>query len=164
MARFGVGDRNVVDLERAAHGAIEIYFGLRQVDARADLGAGGRGESILIGNDVEQRRSSQLIFLLFGVQGLLIEIACLGGGLQRDAGLLEDDLRVVNINRNVIHNLPIAGFVLPRGEQRRDIVTLRLAVSDWNRQAQLRVVLGINTRKHITKSRNYTWGNLRRRV
>jgi len=53
------------------------------VDARADLGAGGRGESILIGNDVEQRRSSQLNIFSVRRPGFAVEIARLGGSLQR---------------------------------------------------------------------------------
>src|SRR6202035_6005270 len=122
----------------------------------ADLGAGGSSENILIRNDIEQRRSPQLIFFLLGVKRLLVEVPGLCGGLQRYAGLLENNLSIMNIDRDIVHDLAVAGFVLTCRKQRRHVVALSLSIPDRDRQTELRVVLGIGSARDIGKG---TWQN-----
>ena len=102
---FSIGDRDVIYLKRPGHGAVKVHFAFHQVNARAHLCGLGRGQGILIGDDVEQCRRAHLQFLLLGVQGLLIQVARLDGCRQSDPGLLQSDLRVANVNCGIIHSL-----------------------------------------------------------
>ena len=145
--------RDVVDLQRARHGAVKIDFAFDKVDARANFGGFRGRQRVLVGHDIEQRGSAHLEFFLFRVEGLLIEVARLARRGQRDARLLQSDLRVVHVDGGVVHDLLVAGFVHAFVQERRDVVGLRRAIANRNRQADLRVVFRIDAGKHVAQGR-----------
>ena len=86
---------------------------LDKVDACANFCGGRRSQHVLIGDYVEQTWTSpRSQFLLFGVEGLLIEVARLDSGGEGDTGLFEKDLCIMDINRGVVSGLAVASFVL----------------------------------------------------
>ena len=100
----------------------------------------------LVGHDIEQRGSADLIFFLFGIQGLLIEVTGLNRRVQSDARLLQSNLRIVNINCGVIYDLLEIGLIGSLIEIGNDVISLRQAVADRNRQAELRVIFRVDAR------------------
>src|SRR4029077_70036 len=80
FAGLGIGDSDVVDLQRAAESAFVIGFGFFQVGQGADLGSLSVDEIPLSKNDVIKDGGTELIFLLFRVKGLLLELPRFAGG------------------------------------------------------------------------------------
>src|SRR2546427_12747065 len=54
IAGLGVGYGDVIHLQAAAHGPVEVHFGFGQIDLGAHLSAGGAGQYVLVLNNVEQ--------------------------------------------------------------------------------------------------------------
>ena len=77
--RFGIGTCDVS--EPPGCGAMArsklTLASARGWNASANLGGSCRNQGVLVGHNIEQRGCAKLVFLLFGVQGLLIEVACL---------------------------------------------------------------------------------------
>ncbi len=49
-----VGDGDVVDIQCAGHGAVEIHFPSMEIYARANFSGFRGGQRVLIGHDIEQ--------------------------------------------------------------------------------------------------------------
>ena len=110
LHRVGHGD--IVHIERAAHGLIEIQLGLDQVDAIAEFDALGDRQQLLLLDDGKSRGSAELELFHFVVIALLCEDSSFLGGRNRGAVLYERDQGLADIQHDRILGLQRLNFLL----------------------------------------------------
>src|SRR5437763_16905215 len=75
FAMLGVRDGHTVDFQSAADGALVSGLRLEKIGEGAQLGGLRADEVALRENDLVNGGSAELIFLLFSVEGLLLQLA-----------------------------------------------------------------------------------------
>src|SRR6202790_164534 len=94
---FGVRDGDAVDFESTSHGAFVVGLRFHEIREGAEFGALRGDQVALRQNDVINRRSAELILLLFGVEGLFLQLAGFAGGLHARAILPERNIGIADI-------------------------------------------------------------------
>ena len=87
LARLGVRDGDMIHLQGAPQGAFVAGFGFLKIGERAQLRALRGDEVALRENHVVNGGSTQPVFLLRGIEGLLLEFARFAGGLDLGAAM-----------------------------------------------------------------------------
>ena len=95
----------MIDLESAANGAFVVGFGFHEVGQRAKFRALCGDEVALRQDDVVNGRGAELIFLLFGVESLLLQFACFNRGGDLGAVLCERDVGVAYVKKRGVSEL-----------------------------------------------------------
>ena len=137
------GDGDAVDFEGAAQGAFVIGFGFGEVGQGAQFGALSGDEVALGQDDVVNGGSAELIFLLLGVESLLLQFARLAGGVHLGAVLFQSDGGVADVQESGVFDLLGLRLHLTLDELRVDVVGLSRAVAQGKTEGDLsRVVVG----------------------
>ena len=131
-----VGDDDVVHVERAAYGLIEVYGSFNQIDLGAQLvplrcGQVARPQHHLIAGG-----RTELIFFLLGVEGLLRQDAGFFGGRHLRAVLLQSDLSVAHIDENRVLKLAVLHHLLALIDLRARAIGLRRAIPNRKHKIQ----------------------------
>jgi len=147
-----IRDRDLEDLERPPQRTLKVYDRLCQVRLGAHLGGGRGSQGLLVGDHQEDRRGSQVEFLLLGIERLLLQFARQLCGCDRCAVLLQGNQRILNVHHDVVDRLLLPCLILPLGEQRARVIGLGHAVSDGKVQCQLRLELRVGSLESLAES------------
>src|SRR5580700_7048836 len=94
-----------------------------------------RGRQVALGlNDEEDSRGAKVVLLLFGVQSFLLEDAGLDSGRVADAGLLEANHGILDVNADLVDAALVLQLSLTQRELISDVVGLGGAIADRDRQ------------------------------
>src|SRR5271167_1581477 len=99
FARLAVGDGDVIHLERAPESALIVGFGFLEVGQGADFLALSVDEVALRLNDDVHSRSAELVFLLFRIKRLLLELPGFHSGCDLGAPLCEPNKGIAYVEK-----------------------------------------------------------------
>ena len=100
-----IRNRDAIHFERAADGALVVSFRLDEVRQRAEFVALSADQVALRQDDVVNGRCAELIFLLLGVERLLLQLARFAGGLHLRAILRQRNERIAHIEHRCVLQL-----------------------------------------------------------
>jgi len=151
LAGLCIGDRDAIDFQSAADGAFVVGLGFHEIGQGAEFRALRLDEVALGLNDEEDRRSTELIFLLFCIERLLLQFARLAGGLDLGAVLGKGDVGVADIEQSGVLQLLQLRPELPLGEDGALVVCLGRSIAKRDLYIQRYLVI----RKIIVKNRTH---------
>ena len=129
-------DFDIVNIKLAAGRHIELQAGLDVSCLGNNFGPARGGQIALRLNDEEGRRRADSIFLLLGVQSLLLKDPALHRRGVLGAGLFDRDEGVLHVNMNLIDQSLHAQLILPEIDGRRGIICLGVPIAQWNAQLE----------------------------
>src|SRR5580704_8625926 len=142
FACFGISDGDVIHLESASERAFVVGFGFLEISQCAQFGALCGDEVTLRENHVVNGGRSEPVFLLLGVEGLLLKLARFASGIHLSPVLCECDVCVAYVEKRGVFQLLQYGFLLALGEVGAGTVCLRGTVAQGQAQSQLRGIVG----------------------
>src|SRR5690348_12518041 len=144
-------ERNVVVIQRLAGGPVEFHTGFSIADFGHHLVRLRLQKVALDQNDVVERRSSQLVLLLFRVERLLLQNARFPGGLVTRPGLAHSDDGVLHLHADLVLKLLQADLLLAEGQLVVDDVRPSGAVPQRNIEIEADAVVRKIAREQLGK-------------
>src|SRR3989442_852452 len=150
FARFRIGDVYAVDLQRSAEGPLVVGLGFNEIGQRAQFVALRVNQVALRQDYLIHRGCAELILLLFGIEGLLLQFARFCRRLHARPVLLQGNIGSAHIEQRQIPELLHLRLELSPRQDGALIVRLGLSVADRHRHAQLYGIVGELAVKYLT--------------
>src|SRR5882724_817151 len=137
LAAARIGDRYVVGFQRTAESPFEVGFGLGEIGKRAKFGAARGDQVALRKNHLVNGGCAELILLLFGVKGLLLQFTSFAGGFHSGTVLNQSNVSILNVENGAVLELLDLRLHLPLGQSCTLVISLSDPVADRYRHTQL---------------------------
>src|SRR5216684_3440182 len=155
FAGLGIGDGDLIDLERAPDSALVIGLGFGEVGQSAEFRALCVDEVALRLNDEVYGRCAQLILFLLSIERLLLQFARLAGGIDLGAVLGERDVGIADVEKRGVFQLLQLRLELTLRKNGALVIRLRRTVADGNSDGKLDIVIGKLVVKNLAQCPAY---------